>query len=873
MLSGLDSGAARVRTSGKFFRLGCSKWYVKGFTYGPFAPNRAGEFLPEVAQLCSDFARMRDLGANTVRLYFPPSKLLLDIAQEHDLRVLIDVPWEKHRCFFEDWHAMEAARGEIRRVARELGAHPAVFAISVANEFPNDVVRFYGHARLERFIDGLLDIVHQEAPECLATFANFPTTEFLQPRNVDFHCFNVYLHDDASLGAYLDRLQHLAGSLPLLLGEHGADSFRLGEPGQAEQLVAHVQRTFRHGLAGSIVFSYTDDWYTGGQQIEDWAFGVTRRDRSSKPSARALRETWREAPEGLLSENLPSASVVVCSYNGGRTLEECLDSLMRLNYPDYEVILVDDGSTDATPQIAERYPLIRSIRQENKGLSAARNVGAQAARGEIVAYTDDDCVADEDWLLYLVRGLLDQGVEAIGGPNISPRSDNWIAKCVAASPGNPSHVMLDDRRAEHVPGCNMAYQRDVLLGIGGFDPQFRQAGDDVDLCWRLLDEGYSIGYASGAMVWHHRRCTVRSYFKQQKGYGRSEAMVQFKHPQRFIRPGTPAFRGVIYGDGAVGLPVIPPRIYHGRFGSAPFQTIYREQVYGMRAWVTSLEWHLIALALLLLGLLQPACAIAAASMWCATLAVVVVVARRAPLPCSAPWWCRPLVGFLYLAQPLVRSWHRYTYRLFNKRLPKFESLKLDDACVAKRISPSTLDLYWQSDEGLGRGELLEALVEEARRHRWSGDFQNPWVPWDAWLTGDLWHEITVRTATEELGWPKRFTRARSSVSLTNVSKFTIVAICLWTVAALWTGASWATLLGLVSGAGLAAVLSISRSRCLRAVAQLLDRAGERAGFYSDGLSIESMLSAPREPATMFDPESGEVILAGPPHASPEGGFE
>ena len=384
----------------------------------------------------------------------------------------------------------------------------------------------------------------------------------------------MYVHDDVKLGAYLDRLQHIAGNKPLVLGEYGIDSLRHGEPQQTCLLSQHVQRVFRHGLAGSFVFAYTDDWFTGGHQIEDWAFGVTRRDRAEKPSAAALRQIWEGAPHAGQATS-PRVSVVVCSYNGAATLRECLDSLMRLDYPDYEVILVDDGSQDDTREIAQEFPQVVYYHQENHGLSVARNVGARLATGEIVAYTDSDCVVDEHWLRYLADAMQDQQVEAIGGPNITPPSDGWVAKCVAVSPGNPSHVMLDDRYAEHVPGCNMAFHRQTLLGLGGFDPQFRQAGDDVDMCWRLLDANLPIGYASGAMVWHHRRATVSAYARQQKGYGRSEAMVHFKHPQRFAALGRSRWKGIIYGDGAVGLPLLPDVVYHGRFGTGLFQTIYR----------------------------------------------------------------------------------------------------------------------------------------------------------------------------------------------------------------------------------------------------------------------------------------------------------
>ena len=827
------AGTERVRTGGKFFRLGERKWYLKGLTYGPFAPNAAGEFFPDDDQVRQDFALMRMLGANTIRVYFPPPERLLDLAAEHGLRVLVDVPWEKHRCFFEDWSATQAARQEVRAVARRLGSHPAVLGVSVVNEVPNDVVRFYGHPRLERFVDELLDTVHQEAPGCLATFANYPTTEFLQPRHLDFHCFNVYLHDPVSLSAYLERLQHLAGAAPLVLGEHGVDSLRAGETEQAEQLAEQVRLAFRCGAAGSVVFSFTDDWFTGGHQIEDWAFGLTRRDRSEKPAATVVRDAWKELGGPVDASRLPSISVVVCSYNGSRTLEECLESLMRLDYPDYEVILVDDGSTDSTPEIAARFPNVRTIRQENEGLSVARNVGARAARGEIVAYTDDDCVVDEGWLLYLAGALADPKIDAVGGPNISPPSDNWVAKCVAASPGNPSHVMLDDRRAEHVPGCNMAYRRDVLLRMGGFDPQFRQAGDDVDVCWRLLDEGRTIGFAAGAMVWHHRRCTLKTYLKQQKGYGRAEAMVQFKHPGRFGQLGGPSFCGVIYGDGAVGLPVAPPRIYHGRFGTAPYQTIYRQQSYGLRAWLTSFEWHVAACCFLLLALLVPELLAVPVLMWCATIFAAISSAVRASLPKTAPWWSRPLVAFLYLSQPLIRGGHRYVCRLTHKRLPALEPLDTIGSARTRRISWNARDLYWETTNGIGRRELLDNIVDQARRCRWAGDFESSWTTWDLQLSGDPLHDLMVRTATEELAWPRRFTRARTILAPTGTARLLAGTVGVWMALALVTATWWAVAVGLIGAIALATAIGISRSRCFKAAERLLNRAATAAALQAE----------------------------------------
>src|SRR5262245_23652522 len=88
---------SRVRVSGKFFRLGAAKFYIKGFCYGPFEQNSAGEYLPEALRMASDFRHMHELGANTVRLYTIPSLATLDAILDHGLRAIIDVPWEKHR--------------------------------------------------------------------------------------------------------------------------------------------------------------------------------------------------------------------------------------------------------------------------------------------------------------------------------------------------------------------------------------------------------------------------------------------------------------------------------------------------------------------------------------------------------------------------------------------------------------------------------------------------------------------------------------------------------------------------------------------------------------------------------------------------------
>src|SRR5262249_30235948 len=150
--------------------------------------------------------------------------------------------------------------------------------------------------------------------------------------------------------------------------------------------------------------------------------------------------------------------------------------------------------------------------------------------------------------------------------------DGLIADCVAHSPGGPVHVLLSDEVAEHIPGCNMAFRKDALITIGGFDPRFRAAGDDVDICWRLQDKGWTTGFFPAALVWHHRRNSVRAYWKQQYGYGKAEAQLESKWPERYNTLGHARWAGRVYCHSSV-LDLMRQRIYHGVWGTAPFQSM------------------------------------------------------------------------------------------------------------------------------------------------------------------------------------------------------------------------------------------------------------------------------------------------------------
>src|SRR5262249_45541637 len=287
----------RVRVDGKFFARGGQRLRVHGVTYGPFAPDAEGQPFPTWQRVGEDFARMRAAGINAVRTYHVPPEWLLRLADAEGTAAFVgltwvDVPWRTHLHFLESRQTQSEARQFVRRAALLGQGHPCLLAYCIGNEFPPDALRWHGARRVERFLAELADVARQADPDGLVTYASYPPTEYLDLSFLDFVTFNVYLHDREAFRRYLFRLLNLVGDRPLLLGELGMDTFRHGELGQAAFLAGHLREARLMGLAGAFVFSWTDDWHTGGHAVGDWAFGITHADRSPKAACHAVREAF-----------------------------------------------------------------------------------------------------------------------------------------------------------------------------------------------------------------------------------------------------------------------------------------------------------------------------------------------------------------------------------------------------------------------------------------------------------------------------------------------------------------------------------------------------------------------------------------------------
>lgn len=749
----------RPEVRGKFLFVDDEKFIIKGVTYGPFRPEPDGSEYHTPETVRRDFEAMARAGLNTVRVYTVPPCWLLDAAQEAGLRVMVGIPWEQHITFLDDPARVQAIEQRVREGIRACRRHAAVLAYAIGNEIPSTIVRWHGARAVERFLDRLYHAARNEDPGALVVYVNYPTTEYLKAPS-DFVCFNVYLETNQKLASYLARIHSLAGDRPVVMAEIGLDSLRNGEARQAEVMRWQVETALAEGCAGVVTFAWTDEWYRGGAEITDWAFGLVDRQGKPKEALATVSRAFTHvpAPDGMA---FPRISVVVCTHNGSRTLRECLDGVTRLRYPDYEVIVIDDGSRDQSAAIASEFD-VRLISTPNQGLSAARNLGASEATGEIVAYIDDDATPDRDWLTYLALTYANGDFAAVGGPNIPPPGDGLIAECVARAPGGPMHVMLTDRVAEHIPGCNMSFLRARLLEIGGFDAQFRVAGDDVDVCWRLQERGWELGFSPSAVVWHHRRNSVKTYLKQQRGYGRAEAMLERKWPQKYNAAGHVAWGGRIYAPFLSHFARRLGRIYHGTFGTALFQSVYEPAPSALGIALMVPEWYLFILVLAFLstlGLAWPALLAAVPFLGVAVGASVLQACLRARAVVTETNGVTPMRGaarfaltaILHLVQPVARLVGR-----LRGGLSPWRWSHAGWALPRSQVITTWSETWRQQSD---RTEDLEAQLKRQRAVTLrGGDFD----AWDLEIRGGLLGGARLQLAVEEHGGGRQQVRVRVS---------------------------------------------------------------------------------------------------------------
>ncbi|HEX9023587.1 MAG TPA: mycofactocin biosynthesis glycosyltransferase MftF [Geobacteraceae bacterium] len=235
---------------------------------------------------------------------------------------------------------------------------------------------------------------------------------------------------------------------------------------------------------------------------------------------------------------LPSVSVVIPVMDRADELGRCLASVSRLNYPQkrLQVIVVDDGSRDASARVARQFgALLVASGGRGRGPAAARNVGASVAQGDILAFIDSDCTASPDWLTELTPLFDDGRTAAVGGmvDGMCTESavDRYEAVMSSLSLGSRTRYGGSGDDTFYLPSCNLLVRRSAFLKAGGFKDAMH-VGEDVDLTWRLRDQGWTITYQPKGRVFHEHRSTINSFMARRFDYGTSEGVLQCLHPQR-----------------------------------------------------------------------------------------------------------------------------------------------------------------------------------------------------------------------------------------------------------------------------------------------------------------------------------------------------
>ena len=224
-------------------------------------------------------------------------------------------------------------------------------------------------------------------------------------------------------------------------------------------------------------------------------------------------------------------SIVVPMYNSERTIEQCIVSLINQNYPKkrYEIIIVDDHSTDNSAKIVSKFKNVQLIRQAKgkKGPAAARNLGIKHAKGEFIASTDSDCVVPKDWLGKFVFHLANHPeIDALGGSLIACASNNFICKCEGMLSDCAGHKAL-------IATPNAIFRKKAIIDAGLFKENFT-SGEDPDLIWRMEEKGCKISFLSELPVVHHYyRASFKHFFKHHIWYGRGRVLLADAHPGKF----------------------------------------------------------------------------------------------------------------------------------------------------------------------------------------------------------------------------------------------------------------------------------------------------------------------------------------------------
>lgn len=232
-----------------------------------------------------------------------------------------------------------------------------------------------------------------------------------------------------------------------------------------------------------------------------------------------------------MSKYLPFASIIVPVYNAEKTIASCLSAILTQDYSRIaDVIVVDDGSTDKTAEITQTFSQVKIVSQKNAGPAAARNRGAKEASGEILFFTDSDCVPQQDWVSKMVPHFIRDKNGVVAGSYGITNSDEILARCIHQEIlFRHQKLMPDEPRV--FGSYNFAIRKILFEKVAGFDEKYRYpSGEDNDLSYKVIASGYKIYFERSALVNHVHPSRLGRYLFEQYRHGFWRVKMYKNHP-------------------------------------------------------------------------------------------------------------------------------------------------------------------------------------------------------------------------------------------------------------------------------------------------------------------------------------------------------
>jgi cellulose synthase/poly-beta-1,6-N-acetylglucosamine synthase-like glycosyltransferase len=231
-------------------------------------------------------------------------------------------------------------------------------------------------------------------------------------------------------------------------------------------------------------------------------------------------------------------SVIVPAYNAERTISSTINSLLNQNYPKnrYEIIVVDDGSSDKTREIVRKFKKVRLIKQTHKGPAAARNLGAKKSKGNILLFTDSDCVPDKNWIKFVVEPFKNPEIVGVSGTYKTLNKESLLARFAGYEIEERHEEMEKQKNIDFIGTFSAAYRKKIFLRFGGFDEAFPLAsGEDIDLSFKISTAGYKMVFQPKAFVYHNHPDNLVKYLRQKFFRGYWRVLLYNKHTKKMFK--------------------------------------------------------------------------------------------------------------------------------------------------------------------------------------------------------------------------------------------------------------------------------------------------------------------------------------------------